>query len=86
MYDMPDYYLVPNALDRYSIGDRSPGLRPGRDGSVTLRVSHAPPADGDTANWLPAPPGAFRPLMRLYQPRSEILDGSYALPPLIRTS
>jgi hypothetical protein len=49
-------------------------------------VSHAPPADGDTANWLPAPAGAFRPLMRLYQPRSEILDGSYALPPLIRTS
>ncbi|MEV4617691.1 DUF1254 domain-containing protein [Asanoa sp. NPDC049573] len=85
MYDMPDYYLVPNAIDRYSIGDRTPGLRPEPDGSVTLRVSHAPPADGDTANWLPAPPGAFRPLMRLYQPRSEILDGSYALPPLIRT-
>jgi hypothetical protein len=86
MYDMPDYYLVPNALDRYSIGDRTPGLRFAADGSVTLRVSHAPPADGDTANWLPAPAGAFRPLMRLYQPRSEILDGSYALPPLIRTS
>ncbi|MEV0717962.1 DUF1254 domain-containing protein [Asanoa sp. NPDC050611] len=84
MYDMPDYYLVPNAIDRHSIGDRTAGLRRESDGSFTLRVSHSPPADGDTSNWLPAPPGAFRPLMRLYQPRSDILHGGYALPPLIR--
>jgi hypothetical protein len=86
MYDMPDYYLVPNPIERYSIGDRTPGLRREPDGSFTLRVGHSPPADGDTANWLPAPPGAFRPIMRLYQPRSEILQGTYALPPMIRVA
>ncbi|GAA1854121.1 DUF1254 domain-containing protein [Asanoa iriomotensis] len=86
MYDMPDYYLVPNPIDRYSIGDRTPGLRREPEGAFTLRVSHSRPADGDTSNWLPAPPGAFRPLMRLYQPRSEILHGGYALPPLIKVA
>ena len=27
MYDLPDFYLVANPIDRYSIGDRTPGLR-----------------------------------------------------------
>ena len=79
-----NYNLVPNPIDRYSIGDRTPGLRREPDGSFTLRVSHSPPTDGDTRTWLPAPPGAFRPLMRLYQPRSEIVHGSYTLPPVVR--
>ena len=26
MYDMPDFYLVDNPIDRYSIGDRTPGM------------------------------------------------------------
>jgi hypothetical protein len=36
MYDIPDFYLVANPIDRYSIGDRTPGLKYGDDGSVTL--------------------------------------------------
>ena len=27
MYDVPEFYLVANPIDRYSIGDRTPGLR-----------------------------------------------------------
>jgi hypothetical protein len=27
MYDLPGFYLVANPMDRYSIGDRTPGLR-----------------------------------------------------------
>ena len=30
MYDLPDFYLVANPIDRYSIGDRTPGHRPRR--------------------------------------------------------
>ena len=26
MYDLPEFYLVANPIDRYSIGDRTPGL------------------------------------------------------------
>ena len=50
-----DRYLVPNAIDRYAIGDRTKGLRRGRDGSLTIYVQHARPKGAKAANWLPAP-------------------------------
>lgn len=85
MYDTPDYYLVANPIGRYSIGDRTPGLVTAADGSLTLAIQREQPQEPERrANWLPAPAGGFRPLMRLYQPRQEVLDGSYALPPIVR--
>lgn len=87
MYDTPDYYLVDNPIDRYSIGDRTPDVRYAADGSVTLLLQHeAPDDEADRANWLPAPEGDFRPMMRLYQPGKALFDGSYTLPPIVRTS
>ena len=80
MYDLPDFYLVANPIGRYSIGDRTPGLRRGSDGSLTIVIQHEPPAD--TSNWLPAPAAPFRPIMRLYQPKAAVLDGTYQLPPI----
>jgi hypothetical protein len=84
MYDLPDYYLVANPIGRYSIGDRTPGLRRGGDGSVTISIQHEPPAD--TSNWLPAPAAPFRPIMRLYQPRETVLDGTWTIPPITRVA
>jgi hypothetical protein len=85
MYDMPDYYLVDNPIDRYSIGDRTPGLVHGHDGSLTVVMQHEEPSDAaGRANWLPTPPGDFRPIMRLYEPGEAIFDGSYRLPPITR--
>ncbi len=78
MYDTPDYYLVDNPIDRYSIGDRTPGLRYGDDGSVTISMQVDDPDDG-TANWLPAPSGDFRPILRMYEPGPSVLDGTYPL-------
>ena len=80
MYDLPDFYLVANPIGRYSIGDRTSGLRRGADGSLTIVIQHEPPAD--TSNWLPAPAARFRPIMRLYQPKAAVLDGTYQLPPI----
>ena len=84
MYDLPDFYLVANPIDRYSIGDRTPGLRRDHDGSLTIVIQHEQPAD--TSNWLPAPAAPFRPLMRLYQPQAAVLDGSYQIPPITKAS
>lgn len=85
MYDTPDYYLVDNPIDRYSIGDRTPGIQPAADGSLTLHLQHDPPTDeAERANWLPAPEGDFRPMMRMYQPLPAIFDGTYVLPPIVR--
>ena len=82
MYDLPDFYLVANPIGRYSVGDRTPGLRRAPDGSVTISIQHDRPAD--TANWLPAPAAPFRPILRLYQPRPAVLDGGYQIPPITK--
>jgi len=51
---------------------------------VDARLPHVPPAG--TSNWLPAPAAPFRPLMRLYQPRAAILDGTYQIPPITKAA
>ncbi|MEU3434104.1 DUF1254 domain-containing protein [Streptomyces sp. NPDC006863] len=84
MYDLPDYYLVANPINRYSAGDRTPGLHYEHDGSLTLHLQPDRPADpAAAANWLPTPPGPFRPVLRMYQPRPAVFDGTYNLPPPI---
>ena len=40
------------------------------DGSLTLELNHARPAD--TANWLPAPAGRFYLILRMYYPRDGV--------------
>ncbi|MET9671861.1 DUF1254 domain-containing protein [Streptomyces sp. NPDC006482] len=84
MYDTPDYYLVDNPAGRYSLGDRTPGLVYGEDGSLTVVIQRERPDDpAEAANWLPAPAGDFRPVIRLYTPGRSALDGTYRLPPIV---
>lgn len=84
MYDHPNYWLVDNAANRYSIGDRTRGLRRARDGSVTIYISREPPPRAQRANWLPAPEGPFRPILRMYLPQDAILDGTWTIPAIRR--
>ncbi len=85
MYSMPEFFLVANPIDRYSIGDRTPGLVRGADGSLVIRMQHERPEDESlAANWLPTPEGDFRPMVRIYQPQQSVLDGTYRLPPIVR--
>ncbi|WKN48449.1 DUF1254 domain-containing protein [Nocardioides sp. Arc9.136] len=75
-------FLVANEIGRYAIGDRTDGLRREPDGSLVVQVSHEPP-DAGVANWLPAPAGGFRLMLRLYGPTEECLAGSWR-PPAVR--
>jgi hypothetical protein len=85
MYDTPDFFLVANPFDRYSIGDRTPGLHTAADGSLTIVMQHDRPGSAeDRANWLPTPAGAFRPILRMYEPHDAVFDGGYELPPVVR--
>jgi hypothetical protein len=79
-----DGYLYSNPLARYAIGDRTSGLRRGRDGSLTLFLQHRAPARSARSNWLPAPAGRFRVALRLYEPRRSVLSGAWRPPPLAR--
>jgi hypothetical protein len=84
MYDDRDCMLVPNALDRYRVGDRSRGLVRDADGGLTLVLSHASPGPELEPNWLPAPAGRFYLCLRAYQPRPELLDGRWRAPDIVR--
>ncbi|MEV7869396.1 DUF1254 domain-containing protein [Streptomyces sp. NPDC088124] len=87
MYDLPEYHLVANPLDRYAIGDRTGGLRRAADGSLTLHLRPGRPEDEEAAaNWLPTPPGRFRPVLRMYEPRAALFDGGYELPAIRRVT
>lgn len=85
MYDVPDFYLVDNPIDRYSVGDRTPGLVYEDDGSLIITISHSRPVGRRSqANWLPAPDGDFRPVLRMYEPGPDVLSTRYQIPPIVR--
>jgi hypothetical protein len=66
-------FMEKNALDAYSFNNV--GARKSADGSITIRFG------GDPAqpNYLPIGPG-WNYTVRLYQPRSALLDGSWKFP------
>jgi hypothetical protein len=74
------FFFTDNPLDRYAIGDRTPGLTHNPDGSLDIWMGHADPGPERRANWLPAPAGPFALFMRAYLPKPELLDGEFRLP------
>lgn len=78
---MPDgrLFYVDNPLDRFAVGNRTPGLVRHPDGSFTLAIQPTDPGEG--ANWFPTPKGSkFTLIFRAYLPEAPIRDGSWRLP------
>lgn len=82
LYTLPERFLYANEINRYSIGDRTKGLQYGKEGSLTLYVSHASPSDEMRANWLPAPEGEYVVVARIYGPSATAMNGQWKLSPL----
>jgi hypothetical protein len=74
VYDA-DGFLAPNDLNRNSYNNTS--ATPNDDGSYTIHFGGDPKAK----NYLPITEG-WNYTIRLYQPRQEILDGSWTFPPI----
>ncbi|MGY6268233.1 DUF1254 domain-containing protein [Achromobacter denitrificans] len=73
-----------NPLGRHALGSRDP-LRYNADGSLDLRLSHAPPPPEEQANWLPLPAaGPVNVLLRAYSPQPALLDGLWTPPAALR--
>lgn len=81
LYGM-DANLVGSTLNRYSIGDRSQGLKYNNDGSLTLYIQHQSPGKENEGNWLPAPDDNFTLTFRAYGPKSELFTGKWVVPQL----
>lgn len=75
-YDIKTASLIENPIQRYSIGDRTPGLKKNADGSLDLWIQKNPP-EGGQSNWLPVSDEAFFLIMRIYEPKPGVFDGSY---------
>ena len=79
LYDR-NFFLFDNPDNRYAFNDRTEGLVYGPDGSLEILIGGERPQG--QVNWLPAPQDIFSLIVRFYQPRQSVLDGSYKLPPL----
>jgi len=76
-----DFTMIPNPLDRYSLGDRSQ-LKRDADGGLTLYVQKDSPGDAYKSNWLPVAEQDFTLILRLYLPKREALEREWLAPAL----
>ena len=87
MYD-ENFFFVENPINRYSISARQE-LQANADGSIDLLIQHDSPGKDKESNWLPAPAGKFKLMMRLYWPKDgnpSIIDGSWIIPKVTKVS
>jgi hypothetical protein len=82
LYDK-DGFQVANALNRFALSSWMP-FKKNNDGSLDLYFQNESPGAGDETNWLPAPKAPFNLTMRLYAPKSDVLTGVWAPPPVTR--
>jgi hypothetical protein len=77
------HFFATNALNRFSLGTKSKGLRFEPDGSLVIHVQNERPTDDKLSNWLPAPPDEFSLYIRAYWPLEEIAEGRWTPPPVV---
>jgi hypothetical protein len=77
-------YMVASPPGRSSVDDHS-GLVTNPDGSVDIHLAaRMPPREA--GNWLPTPTGRFKLMLRAYLPGAAVVDGSYKVPPVVKTT
>ncbi|MCA0301245.1 MAG: DUF1214 domain-containing protein [Proteobacteria bacterium] len=82
------WWFVPNPLNKFTVSPRN-NLKYNADGSLTLYFQNASPGADKEANWLPAPKGAFIPMLRMYWPKEttpSILNGTWKIPPVMKVA
>ncbi len=81
MLSLPDFRVVPNAMERYNLNNVSE-LQYEPDGSLSIYLASELPVDAPESNWLPSPKGSFTVAHRLYVPKEEVLSGEWYVPPI----
>lgn len=81
MYNSKKYF-VDNPINRYSIGDKTQGLKYNPDGSLDIYIQNESPGKDKESNWLPSPTDVFGLTLRMYIPHEIVLKGEYQIPPV----
>ncbi|AKB28998.1 hypothetical protein MSSIT_2279 [Methanosarcina siciliae T4/M] len=79
-----DNNLIPNQINRYSIGNRNPGVKKNEDGGTTFYFQSESPGPDKESNWLPTGNGAWFTIMRMYIPHPEVVNAEWKCPPIVR--
>jgi hypothetical protein len=83
LYGLPSKQFFPNPLGLSSLSSMmAPALTRDPDGGLTMLIQNEAPEEESPANWLPAPKGPFLLSLRLYAPKPEAFQGSWAQPAL----
>ncbi|MGO8961896.1 MAG: DUF1254 domain-containing protein [Streptosporangiaceae bacterium] len=86
-YTTADMNLIPNPADRYSVGDRTPGLARDRGGALTIFLQPDSPGKTREPNWLPtSPTDPWFAILRLYRPHPEVVNAKWQCPGLTRVA
>ena len=85
MYKLPEVLFIHNEIHRYSISDRTKGIKYAEDGSLTLYIQSENPGGELENNWLPAPKGPFMLGLRIYYPKPAIYKGEWIPPTVTKT-
>ena len=81
LYSRPENQLRANPINRYAIGDRTPTLKRGADGSVDIFIQSEKPEGEKAGNWLPTGgKGPIWIILRMYRPTEKALSGAYVPP------
>jgi hypothetical protein len=77
-------FLTPNPINRYEISRSTPNLSVNADGSIDIWIQSTPPSADRLSNWLPRPANGLPVLLfaRSYEPKPQVLDGDFKMPPV----
>lgn len=81
MYDK-DGFQAANSINRFAISSWMP-LKTNADGSIDLYIQNENPGADKESNWLPSPKCELGMTMRLYAPKSDVLECKWN-PPAVR--
>jgi len=81
MYNLPKRFLVPNPINRYSIGNKSKGLKYEPNGDLIIYLQSTSPGKDKESNWLPTPKNEkFMFVTRIYGPEPDVINNVWKMP------
>lgn len=80
MYNLPKRFLVSNPINRYSIGNKTKGLKYEPNGDLIIYLQNTSPGKDKESNWLPTPKDEkFMFVTRIYGPKPDVINNVWKM-------